>query len=91
MLGLTPDEFRKLSPLELMKMLDGYEMRKREMLWLASYFTANLMATQIKNVTPEKLMRPFLPQKTKEEKEEERAQFFKDFYAKRKEETAWRQ
>ena len=91
MLGLKPGEFRKLSPLELMKMLDGYESRKREILWLVSYFTANLMATQIKNVTPEKLMRPFLPRKSKEEKEEERTKFFKEFYSKRKEETAWQQ
>lgn len=72
-----------------MKLLDGYERRRLDRLWLASYFTASLMATQIKSITPEKLMKPFLPVKSKEEKEEERNQFFKEFYAKRKEEGTW--
>ena len=72
-----------------MKLLDGYETRRLHVLWTAAYFTANIMATQVKNITPEKLMQPFLPAKTKEEKEEERSRFFKEFYAKRKEETSW--
>ena len=89
MLKLKPGEFYHLSPLELMKLLDGYETRRLHVLWTAAYFTANIMATQVKNITPEKLMQPFLPAKTREEKEEERNRFFKEFYAKRKEETSW--
>jgi hypothetical protein len=50
-----------------------------------SYFTANLMATQVKGITPEKLMKPFLPRKTSGAKEREKEEFFKEFYAKRKE------
>nr|DAZ33649.1 MAG TPA: hypothetical protein [Caudoviricetes sp.] len=50
-----------------------------------SYFTANLMATQVKGITPEKLMKPFLPRKTAGVKEREKEEFFKEFYAKRKE------
>lgn len=76
--------------MEFIKLLEGYERRRLDRLWLASYFTASLMATQIKSVTPEKLMKPFLPVKSKEEKEEERDAFFKEFYAKRKEEGSWR-
>ncbi len=49
--------------MEFMKLLDGYERRRLDRLWLASYFTASLMATQIKSITPEKLMKPFLPVK----------------------------
>ena len=75
--------------MELNKLLEGYEKRRMDVLWLASYFTANLMGTQIKNISPEKLMEPFLPKKSKEEKETEREGFFKSFYAKRKEGNAW--
>lgn len=89
-LGLKPQEFYKLTPAELIKMLEGYERRRRDILWIVSYYAANLMGTQIKNISPEKLMKPFLPQKSKEDKEAEKEQFFKDFYSKRKEETEWR-
>ncbi|WP_418312109.1 hypothetical protein [Phascolarctobacterium faecium] len=54
-------------------------------MWIASYFTANLMATQVKGITPEKLMKPFLPKKTTGAKEVERKEFFKEFYSQRKE------
>lgn len=88
-LGLKPDEFYHLSPMELMKLLVGYEQRRMNRLWLASYFTANLMGAQIRNISPEKLMQPFLPKKTKEEKVREREDFFTSFYAERKEEERW--
>lgn len=90
-LGLKPYEFYELTPAELIKMLEGYERRRRDILWIVSYYAANLMGTQIKNISPEKLMKPFLPIKSKEEKEEEKEAFFRDFYSKRKEETGWRQ
>ena len=84
-LDLKPREFYNLTPLELTKLAEGYEKRRLTDLWTKAYFTANLMATQVKGITPEKLMKPFLPKKTAEEKEEERDSFFKEFYAKRKE------
>ncbi|WP_302531088.1 hypothetical protein [Phascolarctobacterium faecium] len=43
------------------------------------------MATQVKGITPEKLMKPFLPKKTTGAKEVERKEFFKEFYSQRKE------
>lgn len=84
-LALKPNEFYALSPFELTKLATGYERRKLNVLWTASYFTANLMATQVKGITPEKLMKPFLPRKTSGAKEAEREEFFKEFYAQRKE------
>lgn len=84
-LQLKPIEFMELSPMEFFKMVDGYEKRKLQSLWFSAYFTANIMGTQIKNITPEKLMKPFLPEKSKAEKEQEKEEFFASFYAKRKE------
>lgn len=84
-LALKPKEFYELTPMELEKLAEGYEKRRMNNLWTASYFTANLMATQTKGITPEKLMKPFLPKKTTGEKELERDNFFREFYAKRKE------
>ncbi len=66
--SLKPCEFLKLSPMELNKLLEGYEKRRMDVLWLASYFTANLMGTQIKNISPEKLMEPFLQRKARKKK-----------------------
>lgn len=70
--------------MELTKLAEGYEKRRLTKLWTAAYFTANIMATQVKGITPEKLMKPFLPRKTSAAKERERKKFFKEFYAKRK-------
>lgn len=70
--------------------MDGYEKRRLGKLWIAAYFTANIMGAEVKNISPEKLMRPFLPVKSKEEKEKEREDFFTSFYEKRKEAEAWR-
>ena len=88
-MDLKPDDFYRLSPLELMKLLDGYKMRRMNLLWMVSYFTANLMGTQIKHISPEKLMQPFLTKQTKEEKQQERENFFSSFYAEREEVERW--
>ena len=74
-----------------MKLLDGYDQRKMNILWMVSYFTANLMGTQVKTISPEKLMQPFLRKKTKEEKLQEQEDFFTSFYKMREETTECQQ
>ena len=71
--------------MELIKLAEGSEQRRLTALWTASYFAANLMATQVKGITPEKLMKPFLPQKSSVERKVEREKFFEEFYTQRKE------
>lgn len=85
MLNLKPHEFYKLTPGEFIKLIEGYETRKTHELWIYAYFVASILAVDVKGITPEKLMKPFLKEKSADEIKREREAFFKDFYKQREE------
>lgn len=88
-MGLKPEEFYRLTPGELDKMVKAYSKNRMNKLWERAYFVAEIInnCRNVKETTKlEKLMKPFLPEKTAEEIKAEREAFFKDFYKQRKEE-----
>lgn len=70
-------------------MVKAYSKNRMNKLWERAYFVAEII-NNCRNVNEttklEKLMKPFLPEKTAEEIKAEREAFFKDFYKQRKEE-----
>lgn len=71
-----------------MTMVEAYLEQQLSERWEKAYWVASLMSVHTKRpVKPEKLMKPFLPPKTKEEIQKERDQFFAEFEARRKEES----
>lgn len=85
---LKPEEFYRLTPGELDKMVKAYGKHRMNKLWETAYFVTEIInnCRSVKEATKlEKLMKPFLPEKTAEEIQAERDEFFKDFNRQRKE------
>lgn len=78
-----------LSPLDLIEMYEAVMDDEQQKRWETAYWINNLLNIQIpkdkKRIKVQDLMRPFLPQKTKYEKEEEKREFYRRFQRQRKE------
>ncbi len=74
-LHLLPDQVDALTFLDIDDMKRGVEKEEMRKRWETAYWVANLMSPHIKGgITPEKLMEPFLPEKTETEMLDEKEQ-----------------
>lgn len=85
-LRLRPWEFEKLSLMDFHDMLNAADEAKISERWEKSYWVATIISPHLKHgAKAEDIMKPFLKQKTKEEKIKETEAFFENFYRLRKE------
>lgn len=68
MLHLLPSQVDELTFIDIDDMKRGCEEEERRKRWETAYWVSNIISTQVKGgITPEKLMEPFLPQKSAED------------------------
>jgi len=79
-LRLLPEQFYRLTPIELEKMLKAYEHQLEQRRWDMAYWVANMISVHTKKtVQPQTLMAPLLPKKSLGEKKKEAEDFFQSF------------
>lgn len=85
-LKLKPWELDRLTLFEFHDMVNAYIEAKTAERWETAYWIANIISPHMKKPAKvEKLMKPFLKQKTKLELAQEADEFYKNFERQRKE------
>lgn len=85
-LKLKPWELDKLTLFEFFDMANAFDEAQVSERWEKSYWTAIIVSPHLKHgAKAEDIMKPFLRQKTKEEKIRDTEEFFENFYRMRKE------
>lgn len=75
-----------MSPMELSKLIDGYQVRREDQAFTTAWFVSNMISVHTKHPVPAKeLARPFLHEKTGGERERERKAFLESFKSQREE------
>lgn len=85
-LMLRPWELDRLSVFEFNDMVDARNEMRQARRWETAYWVANIISPHLKRpAKAETLMKPFIREKTKEERTQEREDFFASFERQRKE------
>lgn len=78
--GYTHEQFYALNLFEVKDILDAWQEKHMEELWETAYWVASLMNVHLKKeVTPKRLMKPFLPDTTAKDIKAEQEYFRKKF------------
>ncbi len=85
-LMLKPWELGRLSVFEFNDMVDARNEMRQAQRWETAYWVANIISPHLKRpAKAETLMKPFIKEKTREERAQERDDFFASFERQRKE------
>lgn len=85
-LGLKPWEFYRLTPMELNKLIEGYQVRREDRAFMTAWFVSNMINVHIKHpIQAKELAKPFLHEKTSSEIRRERDEFITSFRKQREE------
>ena len=85
-LKLKPWELEELSVFDFNDMVDAVNDIRQARRWETAYWVANIISPHLKRpAKAETLMKPFLKEKSKEERAQEREDFFAEFEKPRKE------